>query len=49
MELENPLFRADGDSDEISEGASKLGTVRMVEGILLLLLFLPLGEKPELA
>lgn len=40
-ELEKPLFRADGESnEETSEGASKLGTVRMVEAILL-----PFGEK----
>lgn len=42
MELEKPLFRAEGDSsEEASEGESKLGTVRIVEGIFAL----PLGEK----
>lgn len=46
MELEKPLFRAVGDSkEEPSEGASKLGTVRIVEGILVL----PFGEKAGLA
>lgn len=34
---EKPLFRAEGDSyEDCSEAASKLGTVRMVEGILVL-------------
>jgi hypothetical protein len=32
-ELEKPLFLAEGESEEYSEGASKLGTVRMVDGI----------------
>lgn len=35
MELENPLLRAEGDSyEDGSEAASKLGTVRMVDGML---------------
>lgn len=33
IELEKPLFLADGESDDVSDAASKLGTVRMVEGI----------------
>ena len=31
-ELENLLFLAGGEPEEVSEGSSKLGTVRMVEG-----------------